>query len=711
MQDDDLDRVTCPTCGTPFELSTAMQGAIARRVAVEQGKIRQSAEVAERQRVTLELQAVLDAKDAELATARIRSSEALQREADLERRARELDDRAQQAQLDIERTLAEERARIRQQAEDAVRARFDAQAAAEREARDIELAAARAQNAAALKAKEDELSAARSQVADAAKRETELARRARELDDRAQQAQLDVERTLAEERARIRQQAEDAVRARFDAQTAAEREARDIELAAVRTQIADARKREAALVRQTRELDDRVQEAKLEVERTLTAERAKIRSEAEAAARARLDEEFRRNLSSRDAELAAARSQVAALTAREIAVLERSRALEAQEQEQRLAFERRLSQEVTQAKGAAEEAAREHIRLEHERHAAQEAAHQLQLDGLKRKLAEAQQKLSTSSPYARGEVQEIQLRDLLRHNFHRDRIEDVPIGTAGSDVIQTVLDDGGREVGVIVWESKNTKIWSDEWLAKLRDDQRALGADIAVLASATLPPEVRVFALRDGVWVTSWQAAAPLAAVLRRTVLEVASVRNTNSSRGEKMSMLYDYLTGPEFRNRFTGVIEAYLEMQEDLDDERRAVLTLWKKRERQLKRAIQNLSAFYGDVQGIAGAQLADIEPLMLPSSQTGLAGVESADHDDEDSDVPPDLMGTLVELLYELIPVDGSTVGNKTLCGSFVNTALVRLHVTIGDVEYRRCKDALLHQGKIRRGAGKGGSVARLM
>lgn len=175
------------------------------------------------------------------------------------------------------------------------------------------------------------------------------------------------------------------------------------------------------------------------------------------------------------------------------------------------------------------------------------------------------------------------------------------------------------------------------------------------------------------------------------------------------MSMLYDYLTGTEFRNRFLGVIEAYQEMHEDLESEKRAVLTIWKKRERQLKRAIDNLCAFYGDVQGIAGAELAIIEPLALPGASAVPTAMMAVGSDPVPvNDHAPD--AGLLEILLDLLPADGRAVGNKTLLGQFASEVLLRLHITVGEAEYRLCKDALLEQGRIRRGPGQGGAVARV-
>ncbi len=738
-----------------------------KRLTEETTRIRAQADATARERYAAQAREEIDAKDAELASARQQLSDAAKREADITRRARELDDREQQAVLDLERKLADERAKIRVQVETAAREHYAAQAEMERQAREAELTLARQQVADAVKretelvrrareldereqqsnldferrltdeaakirtqaetsareryaaqaqaeiqSKEAELATVRQQVADATKREADLVRRARELDDREQQSQLDFEKRLTEETTRIRAQADATARERYAAQAREEIGAKDAELASARQQLSDAAKREADITRRARELDDREQQANLDLERKLADERAKIRVQVETATREHYAAQAEMERQAREAELTQARQQVADAVKRETELVRRARELDERECQARLDFERKLSEQAAQIRANAEAEARERLQFEQDKRNVAAQEHKVQIEGLQRKLGELQQRLAATPAHTRGEAQEVQLRDLLMRNFLRDVVEDVPVGAAGSDLIHHVIDDGGRDAGIIIWESKNTKAWSDEWLAKLRDDQRAIGAEVAVIVSAALPPDVRVFGFRDGVWITSWAAVAPVAMMLRRGILDVASARQANQSRGEKMSMLYDYLTGAEFRNRFLGVIEAYQEMQEDLEDEKRALLTIWKKRERQLRRAIENLSSFYGDVQGIAGSQLADIEPLSLPSGG-GVAPrpVSASLMAEDDAAVADEVWPQLTNLLFSLIPADGTSIGNKNLSGQFVSATLLQLHLTVGPEEYKVCKDTLLAQRKIRIGPGQGGSVARLL
>ena len=297
------------------------------------------------------------------------------------------------------------------------------------------------------------------------------------------------------------------------------------------------------------------------------------------------------------------------------------------------------------------------------------------------------------------------LRDLLERSFPADSVDDVPKGMNGADLLQRVRSSEGRDCGLIVWESKRTRSWSDDWLPKLRDDQRAVGAACAVIVSQVLPSGVRHFALVEGVWVCAWEYAAALGTALRLGLVDVATARQAAEGRGEKMQMLFDYLTGTEFKLRVEGFVEAFRDMQEDLESEKRAMLTRWNYRSRLMQRARDNITAFCGDLRGIAGGQLLDLpalalEPLAaLPAYAEGHAAGDAAHPGDAE----------LTEILFRLLPADGTTAGNGSLTDKFIERALLELGVHASADDYARCKAALLAEGRARRGKGKGGSVCR--
>ena len=241
-------------------------------------------------------------------------------------------------------------------------------------------------------------------------------------------------------------------------------------------------------------------------------------------------------------------------------------------------------------------------------------AMQKQIEELKRRAEQGSQQLQ-------GEVQELELENLLRAKFPFDTIEPVPKGEFGGDALQRVVSPSGQPSGTILWESKRTKSWSDGWLVKLREDQRTAKAEIAVLVSQALPKGVESFDVIDGVWVTSPRAVLPVATVLRHTLLQVSMARQVSEGQQTKTEMVYQYLTGPRFRHRVEAIVEAFSSMQEDLAAEKKAMQRQWAKREVQLSNVLQSTAGMYGDLQGIAGKSLQEIEGLSLPALTDGMS------------------------------------------------------------------------------------------
>ncbi len=187
-------------------------------------------------------------------------------------------------------------------------------------------------------------------------------------------------------------------------------------------------------------------------------------------------------------------------------------------------------------------------------------------------------------------------------------------------MLQRVVSQGGNVSGSIIWESKRTKNWSDGWLIKLREDQRTAKADIAVLVSQVLPKGVESFDVVDGVWVTTPRAALPVATALRHTLIQVNMARQISEGQQTKTEMVYEYLTGSRFRQRVEAIVEAFSSMQEDLDKERKVIMKQWAKREEQIERVIGETTGMYGDLQGIAGKSLQEIDCLEFQTLESPL-------------------------------------------------------------------------------------------
>ncbi len=371
--------------------------------------------------------------------------------------------------------------------------------------------------------------------------------------------------------------------------------------------------KEKQLAQDKRQLDDQVADqvaAQLKAERTRViaeeSKKAKQASAAELENKARELVDLQEVLKSRDEKLAEAQKAQADL-------IKKQRALDDEKRELELTVEKRVQNGLTEVRSLAKKEAEDEQKLKVMEKEQTITAMQKQIEDLKRRAEQGSQQLQ-------GEVQELELENLLRTKFPFDAIEPVPKGEFGGDVLHRVRTPNGQASGTILWEFKRTKTWSDGWLVKLRDDQRTAKAEIAVIVTQVLPKGVETFELIDGVWVTHPRAALPVAAILRQTLLELAMSRQSSEGQQTKTEMVYQYLTGPRFKQRVEAIVEAFSTMQEDLDKERKAIMKQWAKREEQIERVMGATVGMYGDLQGIAGKSLQEIDGLELQT--LGLEG-----------------------------------------------------------------------------------------
>lgn len=362
------------------------------------------------------------------------------------------------------------------------------------------------------------------------------------------------------------------------------------------------REREEALTKAKEAIDDQVAEKVRQERAKIAAEEAK---KAKLALATDLDQkskelaDLQEVLKQRDVKLAEAQKAQADL-------IRKQRELDDARREMELTIEKRIQEGLAATRVQARKEVEDEQKLKVMEKEQIIAAMQKQIEDLKRKAEQGSQQLQ-------GEVQELELESLLRAKFPFDAIEPVPKGEFGGDVVQRVVGSGGQTSGTILWESKRTKNWSDGWLAKLREDQRAAKAEIAVLVSQVLPKGVETFETVDGIWITHPRAALPVATILRHSLLEIAMARQASEGQQTKTEMIYQYLTGPRFRQRVEAIVEAFSSMQEDLDKERKAITKQWAKREEQIDRVMQSTVGMYGDLQGIAGKSLQEIEGLEM--------------------------------------------------------------------------------------------------
>ena len=371
------------------------------------------------------------------------------------------------------------------------------------------------------------------------------------------------------------------------------------------------RDKEKLVAEAKRNLDTQVAD---QVAAQLKAERSRVIEEesrkAKQAAANELDNKARELadlqevLKARDVKLAEAQQAQAEL-------IKKQRELDDAKRELELTVEKRVQEGLGDVREKAKREAEEGLKLK-------VMEKDQTIASMQQKIEELKQKAEQGSQQLQGEVQELELENLLRAKFPFDSIEPVPKGEFGGDVLQRVVSQSGQPSGTILWESKRTKNWSDGWLVKLREDQRTAKAEISVLVSQVLPKGVEAFDVIDGVWVTSPRAALPVATVLRHTLLQVGMARQVSEGQQTKTEMIYQYLTGPRFRHRVEAIVEAFSTMQEDLDKERKAIMKQWAKREEQIERVMGATVGMYGDLQGIAGKSLQEIEGLELPALES---------------------------------------------------------------------------------------------
>ncbi len=236
------------------------------------------------------------------------------------------------------------------------------------------------------------------------------------------------------------------------------------------------------------------------------------------------------------------------------------------------------------------------------------------INDLKKSLEDAQLKASQSSQQLQGEVQELDLEEFLQTTFPLDEINPVGKGVRGADISQVVRTSLGTVCGVILWESKRTKAWVDDWAGKLKDDLRASKGNIPVIITTVLPKEIKSgFGFFQGVWVAEPKFIQPLAEILRKNLIDVAREKHNGQDRGTKADMIYTYLTSDSFVQQIQSIIEVHQNMQTQIQKERSAFEKIWKEREAQAERIMISTAGIYGSIQGVAGQSLPPVKGLDL--------------------------------------------------------------------------------------------------
>lgn len=239
------------------------------------------------------------------------------------------------------------------------------------------------------------------------------------------------------------------------------------------------------------------------------------------------------------------------------------------------------------------------------------------ISNMQRKIEELSFKLQQGSQQLQGEIQEIVIEEALREKFPFDMIQPVPKGVRGADVVQEVYNKFGELCGKIVWESKRTSNWSNDWIPKLKENRNEINAEIAVIVSRTLPKEIKSIGLIDGVWVSDFTSFIGLAISLRENLLQLNYLKNFLSGKKTKMEQLYNYICSEQFVNKISAIVEAFKNMKNDLEKERIAMEKHWRKREEELNKVIKHTARIFGELEALAGNQLPEVKLFELPDGK----------------------------------------------------------------------------------------------
>ena len=294
----------------------------------------------------------------------------------------------------------------------------------------------------------------------------------------------------------------------------------------------------------------------------------------------------------------------------ELELLKKQRELQEKEENQELELTRKLEEGrqkiLEKATGEFEE-----------KHRLKDAEKEKQLNDMKKQIDELKRKSEQGSQQTQGEVLELDLENILKKSFTHDNIEPVPKGIKGADVLHKVHSPSGQFCGTIVWETKRTKAWSDKWIAKIKEDQRRVKGEIAVILTTVLPKDVRSFAHINGIWVTDYSSMVGLATAIRMGLIEVAKTKQAAVGKKGKMEVVYNYLSGSDFKQKVEAIVETFKDMKDDLEKEKNAYTKHWAKREKQLELISANTALMYGDIHGIIGKSLPEIKLLEIESEE----------------------------------------------------------------------------------------------
>lgn len=437
-------------------------------------------------------------------------------------------------------------------------------------------------------------------------KEDEFAKREKELLQLAQNKETEFAKKLNEEKIRLQQTLEEDLRKTITADFETQLRLLQQNNKSNEEKLVLARQKEFEFLQKEQDLKNKEAELELSVQRKVQEERVRLTGEMqkqEDNLRKTISNDFENKLrlleqSNKDNE-----EKLTLARQKELEFLQKEQDFKNKEAELELSVQRKLQEERTKL-------ADELRKLEEQKTAAKDTEYQLRLRELEKQLEdqkklaeEMRRKAEQGSTQLQGEVQELILEEMLRSAFPFDLVCEVGKGVRGADCTLTIRNNVGQECGKIIFESKRTKHFDKNWIEKLKADMRSMGADVGVIVTQALPEQLERFGQVEGIWICSFSEVSALVHVLRDGVLKIAAANRTQENRGDKMHMLYDYLTSNEFGEQWKAIREGFQAMKLSIQKERDAMEKLWKAREKQLEKVLLNAAHIRGSIEGIAGS------------------------------------------------------------------------------------------------------------
>ncbi len=364
------------------------------------------------------------------------------------------------------------------------------------------------------------------------------------------------------------------------------------------------REKENSLFKQLQQKDD-------ELNKKLQQEKQKLQQELQESIRKSVASDYENQMKMLQQSCQESTEKLKEARQKELEFLQKEQKLKEKEAELELQLQKRFNDERERLAKEIREVESQKLQHLETKFKLQLAEKEKQLDDQKKLADEMRKKAEQGSMQLQGEVQELMLEDMLKSGFPFDKVVSVGKGVRGADCLQVICNPFGNECGKIIYESKRTSNFSNDWIDKLKADMRSQGADIAVIVTQTLPKDMERFGEKDGVYVCSFAEVRSLATVLRTSILKVFALTKSQEKKGDKMNLLYDYLTSNEFSEQWKAIREGFMSMRLSIQKERDAMERLWKAREKQLEKVLLNAAHIRGSIEGIAGADAVNMSLL----------------------------------------------------------------------------------------------------